>query len=199
MADATEQTRDRLLRTALSLFTEHGYEGASIGMIASSMGLSKAAVTYHFRTKEDILAAAVEPALADLRAFVERLGTERLDPARRRQAIADYVGLMVKHRAIIAFLFRGRLASASPGTWCRWAETLHEIEDIFGDGDQDPAARLYLRAALGGLGMALTTFPELSDEDLRTYLRTATERMLKWRRQHPERRSSRGGTELPRQ
>lgn len=54
-----EQTCERMLGCALALFTEHGYEGASIQMIASGMGLSKAAVSHHFSTKEDLLNAVV--------------------------------------------------------------------------------------------------------------------------------------------
>ncbi|MFI1051400.1 TetR family transcriptional regulator [Streptomyces griseoruber] len=58
------------------------YEGASIGMIASGMGLTKAAVTYHFRTKEDLLNAVVEPAFTDLNAYFEKWGPGPLEPAR---------------------------------------------------------------------------------------------------------------------
>jgi AcrR family transcriptional regulator len=183
MAEAREQTRHRMLSTALSLFTEHGYEGASIGMIASSMGLSKAAVSYHFRTKEDILAVGVEPALVDLQAFVQEIGAEPVKPARRRQAIAEYVRLMVKHRAILSFLARERLAPSSPSIAGRWADTVQQLEWIFGSGDRSPAARIYMRAAVRGLAMALTGFPGLSDDDLRDHLNTAAERMLK----HPHR------------
>jgi AcrR family transcriptional regulator len=178
VADVIEQTRDRMLCAALKLFTEYGYEGASIQRIASSMGLSKAAVSYHFRTKEDILAVAVEPALADLRTFFDQAGTAPLKPARRRQAIAEYVRLMVKHRAIVSFLARERLALSSPAIWGRWCEYVDRIEQLLGGDRQDPAARIYTAAAIRGLALALATFPELSDDDLRDHLRTAAERML---------------------
>lgn len=69
-----DQTCERMLGCALALFTEHGYVGASIQMIVSGMGLSKAAVSYHCRTKEDLLNAVVQPAFSDLNAYFDRPG-----------------------------------------------------------------------------------------------------------------------------
>lgn len=52
-------------------------------MIASGMGLTKAAVTYHFSTKEDLFNAVVEPAFTDLNAYFEKWEPGPLEPARR--------------------------------------------------------------------------------------------------------------------
>ena len=56
-------TRTRLLETALELFTRHGVEGTSLQMIADALGVTKAAVYYHFKTKDEITEAVTEPAL----------------------------------------------------------------------------------------------------------------------------------------
>ncbi|WP_037602214.1 TetR/AcrR family transcriptional regulator [Streptacidiphilus rugosus] len=52
-------TRARILDVALELFVEHGYEKTSLREIADRLGVTKAALYYHFRTKEDILAGIV--------------------------------------------------------------------------------------------------------------------------------------------
>jgi len=52
-----EQTRQQILRTAQRLFTELGYDAASLQMIADEMGLTKSAVYYHFPAKSDLLYA----------------------------------------------------------------------------------------------------------------------------------------------
>jgi len=44
-----------------ALLTEVGYEATSLQMIADEMGLTKAAVYYHFRAKTDILHAIMLP------------------------------------------------------------------------------------------------------------------------------------------
>ena len=48
-------TRERILDIALELFTEQGYEKTSLRQIAERLGFSKAAIYYHFASKEDIL------------------------------------------------------------------------------------------------------------------------------------------------
>jgi AcrR family transcriptional regulator len=91
-------------RRALKLFTERGYDGVSIQMIASGTGLSKAAVSYHFGTKEDLLNAVVGPASSDLDASFEQVSTAPLKPPRRHETLAEYATLLVTHRALLAFL-----------------------------------------------------------------------------------------------
>ena len=49
------ETRELILDTALELFTEQGYESTSLREIAERVGVTKAALYYHFTRKEDIL------------------------------------------------------------------------------------------------------------------------------------------------
>ncbi len=55
--DAKSDTRQRILDVALDLFTEQGYDGTSLREIAEQLGVTKAALYYHFESKEDILMA----------------------------------------------------------------------------------------------------------------------------------------------
>ncbi|HEY3765993.1 MAG TPA: helix-turn-helix domain-containing protein [Gaiellales bacterium] len=48
-------TRERILDVALELFNEQGYDGTSLREIAERLGITKAALYYHFERKEDIL------------------------------------------------------------------------------------------------------------------------------------------------
>jgi AcrR family transcriptional regulator len=50
-------TRERILDVALDLFTEKGFDGASLREIAERLGVTKAALYYHFASKDDILLA----------------------------------------------------------------------------------------------------------------------------------------------
>src|SRR5271157_1956106 len=54
-------TRDRILQTALDLFIEQGYDKTSLREIAERVGVTKAALYYHFESKEKIFATLVEP------------------------------------------------------------------------------------------------------------------------------------------
>jgi AcrR family transcriptional regulator len=48
-------TRERILDVALELFNEQGYDKTSLREIAERLGVTKAALYYHFERKEDIL------------------------------------------------------------------------------------------------------------------------------------------------
>src|SRR5690349_24153257 len=56
-------TRERLVEAAVRLFTRHGFAGTSLQMIADELGFTKAAIYYHFRTREQLLTAALDPIL----------------------------------------------------------------------------------------------------------------------------------------
>lgn len=50
-------TRQRILDVALDLFIAQGFDGTSLRQIADELGVTKAALYYHFESKEDILMA----------------------------------------------------------------------------------------------------------------------------------------------
>ena len=50
-----EQRREQLLDSARKLFSEKGYRGTSTEEIAANAGLTKGALYFHFKSKEDIL------------------------------------------------------------------------------------------------------------------------------------------------
>ncbi|WP_031081056.1 TetR/AcrR family transcriptional regulator [Streptomyces sp. NRRL WC-3549] len=62
-------TRQRIQDVALELFAEQGYEKTSLREIAERLDVTKAALYYHFKTKEDILNGIFE----DLNRPVEEL------------------------------------------------------------------------------------------------------------------------------
>ncbi|HUC04557.1 MAG TPA: TetR/AcrR family transcriptional regulator [Acidimicrobiales bacterium] len=53
------ETRAKLLRSALRLFSERGFHGAGTNDIAGAAGLSGPSIYRHFASKEEILVAAV--------------------------------------------------------------------------------------------------------------------------------------------
>ncbi|WP_433891591.1 TetR/AcrR family transcriptional regulator [Streptomyces sp. CA-111067] len=53
-------TRRRIQDVALELFAERGYEKTSLREIAEHLDVTKAALYYHFKTKEDILVSIAD-------------------------------------------------------------------------------------------------------------------------------------------
>lgn len=55
-----------MLDVLVEVFTDHGYDASSLGIIADRLGLSKSAVYYHFASKEEMLELSLERALNPL-------------------------------------------------------------------------------------------------------------------------------------
>ncbi|RLK25109.1 TetR family transcriptional regulator [Micromonospora sp. M71_S20] len=90
----TEQARRaQLVRVTTDLVARHGYAGTSLARIAEAAGLSKAAVLYHFPSKDAVVQAAyatvIEALIADVGAAVEQ--------ASGAAAVAAYVRSLVAH------------------------------------------------------------------------------------------------------
>ncbi|MBN2564609.1 MAG: TetR/AcrR family transcriptional regulator [Candidatus Eisenbacteria bacterium] len=52
-------TRERIIRTALRIFLEKGYAGASLKEVASQAGVTKGGIYHYFQSKEELFAEAV--------------------------------------------------------------------------------------------------------------------------------------------
>jgi TetR/AcrR family acrAB operon transcriptional repressor len=62
--------RKDLMAIAIDCFARYGYQGTSIERIASAAGVTKGALYYHFRDKEELLFEAVKDRIAE---FEERI------------------------------------------------------------------------------------------------------------------------------
>ena len=80
-----EASRERILTTAISLFSERGFAGTSVAEVCERAGVVKTAVYWHFDSKEGLLEAALERVastwIEQIRASVEQVGgiAARLD------------------------------------------------------------------------------------------------------------------------
>ncbi|CAG7615218.1 TetR/AcrR family transcriptional regulator [Actinacidiphila bryophytorum] len=63
-------TRRRIQQVALELFAEQGYEKTSLREIAERLDVTKAALYYHFKTKEDILSSIAEDLARPMRELI---------------------------------------------------------------------------------------------------------------------------------
>lgn len=54
------ESRDRILRAALDVSRERGYAGLTIGAISKQAGLPSSSVFWHFQSKDDLIAEALE-------------------------------------------------------------------------------------------------------------------------------------------
>ncbi|TFH29614.1 MAG: TetR/AcrR family transcriptional regulator, partial [Myxococcales bacterium] len=67
-----EKSRHELTRIAIDCFARFGFQGTSIDRIARDAGVTKGAIYYHFKDKEDLLAAAVADRIQEFEQRVEQ-------------------------------------------------------------------------------------------------------------------------------
>jgi AcrR family transcriptional regulator len=93
-----QETRRRLMDAAMQVWARHGYEACAVEAVAREAGLSKGAVYFHFRSKEDLLLEVVELQLWRDQQRVLELATAEgplgglrrlLDPGRTLSEAAD--------------------------------------------------------------------------------------------------------------
>lgn len=60
MAKTGTSTRERIISAASRLFYEDGIKGVSLDAVAEKAGLTKRTLYYHFRSKDDLVAAYLE-------------------------------------------------------------------------------------------------------------------------------------------
>ena len=172
-----ERTRQQILQTAQRLFAERGYDATSLQMIADEMGLTKAAVYYHFRAKSDILRAAMQPGIQRLEALLDDAAALRGRRARIEYLVNGFVDFLVRNRHYAV------MASTDPAakrdkldteavTMRRRALTL-----LFGDNPTG-AERLCFNAVFF-IPECLPDLADLTDDELREALQTTLLRMLR--------------------
>lgn len=60
MSQDSDQTRERIVAAAARLFYGEGIRAASVDAIAEKAGITKKTLYYHFRSKDDLIAAYLE-------------------------------------------------------------------------------------------------------------------------------------------
>jgi AcrR family transcriptional regulator len=60
-----ELSRNRILDAATEIAAERGYEGTSIGAVSAKCGLPASSIYWHFKDKDDLIAAVIERSFAN--------------------------------------------------------------------------------------------------------------------------------------
>ena len=59
-----ELSRERILDAATQIAVERGYEGTSIALVSAKCGLPASSIYWHFKNKDDLIAAVIERSFA---------------------------------------------------------------------------------------------------------------------------------------
>jgi AcrR family transcriptional regulator len=173
------QTRERLTAIAVELFARHSYAGTSLQMIADELGFTKGAIYHHFRTREDLLRAIVEPMLEKLRMLVEGAESRRTPHARAEQMLQGYATHLAANRRVAAVL------ALDPGvvevlrTNPDWNRLIGRQIDLLAGVDPGPAGKVKASIAMAGIAAAVDPrVADVTEDALRNLLIGAGRRIL---------------------
>jgi AcrR family transcriptional regulator len=178
-APAATGTRQRLIDVAVCLFTRHSVAGTSLQMIADELGFTKAAVYHHFRTRDELLNAVVEPVFAQLGAAIENAEAQRSQHARAEAMLCGFVTLVVQNRALMGAL------AGDPGmidmvrTQTHKSDLIRRQFDLLAGLEPGPNGLIKASMALAGMaGAARPVISDMGDDALARLLAEAGRRIL---------------------
>jgi AcrR family transcriptional regulator len=149
-----EDTRARILGQAVDLIADKGFAASSTRELCERMGFTKAALWYHFKSKDELLGALLAPVSDALAELVDEVAP-RPEIAARQRAAASYVDLVAGHADLMRVLYddpavRGSAAMAAARP--RYARLFRLLA---GTATPDTAALATGRAAVGAVHAAL--------------------------------------------
>jgi AcrR family transcriptional regulator len=103
-------TRERIQAIALELFAEQGYDKTSLREISERLGVTKAALYYHFKSKEDIVRSFTEDYRAELEAVIAWGSEQPPTPETRAEILTRYADIVSRRLAVIRFMEQNQAA-----------------------------------------------------------------------------------------
>ncbi|MFG1664373.1 TetR/AcrR family transcriptional regulator [Streptomyces sp. Y7] len=85
------ESRQRILDAAVEIAGERGYDGTSIAAVSAKCGLPASSIYWHFKDKDDLIAAVIERSFEAWLTAVELPGEESGTPVERVTAMAGNV------------------------------------------------------------------------------------------------------------
>ena len=172
-------TRRRLLESAMRLFGQYSFAGTSLQMIADDLDLTKAAIYYHCRTRDQLLIALMEPILTEIGAVVENAERQRNTRARAEVMVDGYADIVTRNRALAA------VTTFDPSVRCvlrnqpEWSAIIERQLSLLAGASSPGPGSINAAVVMTGLaGGASTAPPELDNDTLRAQLITAGRRTL---------------------
>ncbi len=102
-------TKEMILKVAEELFSEKGFDGTSVNMIAKTAGVNKSLIYYHFKDKNDLIGSLFEKIIKDVE--IRAMGSpkarnlERDDSATGHgEKIIEEIKLMERWKKILSLM-----------------------------------------------------------------------------------------------
>lgn len=91
MTTSETSLREKILLTAKSLFIQQGYHGLAMRQISEAVGVSKAALYYHFKDKEELFLAILDIYLNEIESAIDDIQSKKLSSSEQLRMFVEYI------------------------------------------------------------------------------------------------------------
>ena len=156
-----ERMDSRIARLALDRFRVDGFVGTSIADLAGALGVSKAAIYYHYRSKDTLLHRLVDPLLDAIDTCIQDH-----QPTRTTQQLLDaYLAVLIAHREVVPLIATDVAVLNHPSIGPRLRAQNQQLRTLLAGPDTSVSARLRAEAALGAIWHPLVADPPVDLTD----------------------------------
>ncbi|MET8449481.1 TetR/AcrR family transcriptional regulator [Streptomyces sp. NPDC005209] len=140
--DGTKQqrrgnTRQRIQDVALELFAEQGYEKTSLREIAERLDVTKAALYYHFKTKEEIIVSLFEDLTKPIGDLIEWGGKQPRTLETKHEIVRRYSQALVDAAPLFRFMQENQATVRELRIGDSFKDRMRALRDIIADSDAD--------------------------------------------------------------
>ncbi|MFF9900822.1 TetR/AcrR family transcriptional regulator [Streptomyces longispororuber] len=128
-------TRQRIQDVALELFAEQGYEKTSLREIAERLEVTKAALYYHFKTKEDILTSIFEDITRPIDELIVWGKEQPRTLGTKREILTRYSEILVGAAPLFRFMQENQATMRDLKTGESFKDRMFALLDILKDDD----------------------------------------------------------------
>lgn len=94
--------REQILDAARILFIQQGYHGLAMRQISESVGVSKAALYYHFKDKEELFLAILNLYLNEIEGIIDEIQSKPISSSEQIRTFVEYIlGQPAEKRAVM--------------------------------------------------------------------------------------------------
>jgi AcrR family transcriptional regulator len=183
--------RAELLRASARLFRERGFDGTTVRDIADAVGMRSGSPFYHFKSKQDILAAVMEEGLVAGLAVTEQIASSALGPREKFRALVrahletvlaeghDFIPVLLYDWRALSEELKEKIIALKDRYDLQWQRAVTDLKDAGLINTDTKVARLLILGAINytvqwykpGKGVSLD---QLADEAVAMFLHGKT-------------------------
>ncbi|MDO3700194.1 TetR family transcriptional regulator [Micromonospora sp. C28SCA-DRY-2] len=171
-------TRQRILTVAAALFAERGYRATSMQEIADRVGITKAALYYHFAAKEDVLHELTGPVLDELEQALNEAEAAGDAETVRWRAIEAFLDVHLRHRDTLLMLVRDMTLLVQAPVADRFRAAIALANTLVSGPRPGLAQRVRAAQVVAGLADPVVIFRDVPPAKLRRLILDGTRTLL---------------------